>query len=238
MEAIRQNIPLAVAKIAEDPHATNLLAGAHTDDGREAFGAYSWTVLVGGGMMPDGWAKVFLEEFLSWCSKSATPVPQTLRNAIADRTAGRVQARRNRRNFMVQNYLHPASAKVQPPPVIPEIVVEEHHPPYPPLGHWICESRAIYDNWVDEIATCKLADNRKDRRPCHLLDTQHLLYDIKADESRAILGSDGSLQALVIRDFCGDRAAMGWVDGVIRAGSKVKKSARVSTVYIFAVDFN
>ncbi|TFK72410.1 hypothetical protein BDN72DRAFT_749459, partial [Pluteus cervinus] len=98
--------------------------------------------------------------------------------------------------------------------------------PYPPRGFFVCETQPIFDTWQPHLASRKLADQRHARRPCLLLDSTKLRYDVGPRESRLFYHKKKVVGG-VFRRVCPNKNGVKWVDGVVCKEVNYKKSARL-----------
>ncbi|TFK59493.1 hypothetical protein BDN72DRAFT_734678, partial [Pluteus cervinus] len=97
---------------------------------------------------------------------------------------------------------------------------------YPPKGSFVCETQAIFNIWQPHLKNRKLADQRHARRPCHLLDSTKLRYDVGPRESR-LFYYKGKVVGGVFRRVTRNKEAVKWGDHVVRKEADFKKSVRL-----------
>ncbi len=106
--------------------------------------------------------------------------------------------------------------------------------PYPPVGHWICETDPIDAKWRKYLEEDPRAqpDRRRPRLPLSRIDVHMLRCDIRAGESVIIIDKDtGELVMVVFRSFSNHPGLLAHIDGVIKRAVEYHKSMRVSDFY-------
>lgn len=174
------------------------------------------------------WMAKFLPEFISWCGQKDVAAAASLQQAISSRNLAASAQRRFRHNLTIHSYIHPRAPEVAPPPACQEIHVQKLEVPYPPLGHWACETPEIFNLWSKHLATRKLPEPREKRQKCLLVDLSRVTT-IKRDESRLIYdAAGGELIGVVYRDFCGSQEVLEWADDIIKRRTGFIRTVRVS----------
>jgi hypothetical protein len=169
-----------------------------------------------------------LRNFLAWSGNPRLGCPAAVKQAIASRKSRKELRRTQKRDFATIAGLNwPAIRRDQYLSTIPTFFVEELDEPYPPLGHWVCETGRIRAKWEHHIKKGKQPDSRKRRLPMMELEPERLVHDVDESESRIFASKAGSA-LIVLRDFCPDDEALAWVDATVMAGVQARKSVRVS----------
>ena len=88
-------------------------------------------------------------------------------------------------------------------------------PHYPPLGHWVADTKDIETKWVQHLATYHLSDKKHKRYPTMLLDPSKF-------ESREVVG-------MVIRNYGNHKEFLDWASSTLKKKStEIAHSVRVS----------
>ena len=74
------------------------------------------------------------------------------------------------------------------------------------------------------------------RDSARLLDSSKLQLTIPANQNAIIRDRSGHLIAIVLRNFCEDEEVLAWVNEVIAADVKIKRSVRVSRAAVTAFE--
>ncbi len=114
---------------------------------------------------------------------------------------------------------------------IPVYIVSPLPTPYPPLDHHIAESPEIRNMWYNHLAFGKQPDSRRRRHPMVDLDPAKLIKDIGPDESACFKTKSGEIVGLVIRNFCGSKAAIAFAGEVATTQLPNRRNVRVSSLF-------
>ncbi|RXW17374.1 hypothetical protein EST38_g8480 [Candolleomyces aberdarensis] len=100
---------------------------------------------------------------------------------------------------------------------------------YPPRDQWVASTPRIYDTWVTYLANCELADQRKSRKPIHLLDPKKIAHSIPEDLSCLVFDSSTKSSdpiLAVFRKFCNLRPLLNFATGIVSRGAAVRRNVR------------
>ncbi|KAH6883659.1 hypothetical protein BKA70DRAFT_1471172 [Coprinopsis sp. MPI-PUGE-AT-0042] len=102
---------------------------------------------------------------------------------------------------------------------------------YPPLGHWVAETRAIFDQCHPFLRGQRLADARGNRYPVHLLEAGRLVHTIPENLTCLIYDANTKqLIASVVRNFSQSPTLLEWVGETIQEAVDTRKSVRTLEV--------
>lgn len=100
--------------------------------------------------------------------------------------------------------------------------------PYPPVGHWIAESKDTFRSWDRYFDNAPRPDKRKARQPVHLIDNKKIQLTVPAELSCLLMDrSTGEMFCAVIRNFCPNPAILAWARRSISQAVSERKSSRV-----------
>jgi hypothetical protein len=113
--------------------------------------------------------------------------------------------------------------------------------PYPPVGHWICETDAIDAKWGKYLEEDPRAqpDRRRPRLPLFHMDVNMLKCDIRPGETAIIKDKDtGELVMVIFCSFSNHPGLLAHVDDIIKCAVEYRKSMRVSGFYQSLISYN
>ncbi|KAM6489122.1 hypothetical protein JOM56_010310 [Amanita muscaria] len=217
----------------ENDALCSIIAHARTDEGRDEL-----VKTLKAKMVYHGASEFALENpellrsFFSYCGKNKTSIGGNLSVALAQRSSYLKQHKRAQRMVVDDIGLNWKSAKQDMRrdamlSGIPELEVVWLDKPYPPLGHWVCDTPEIYQLWEWRIKKGPLSDTRSklSRKPLMHLDWTRI-KTIQHKESVRLVNKDGELVGLVIRNFCKDVLALNWINSLTERAVGLKKSCR------------
>lgn len=151
---------------------------------------------------------------------------------IASKAAGfktsKSRVRKRKRNFIDDAGLHVSDADRKAfLDTIPVYKVKALPTPYPPFKKIVSETPGIHKKWYGYFKTGYQADKRKARLAIHHLNPKKLQLDIGPTENARILGPDGKLVGLVIRNFCPSDEAVAWADDAVESQVSHRRNIRV-----------
>lgn len=189
--------------------------------------------MYGGGLIP--FASVCPHIWLSILLLKATyrenpqDVPEQVTSALSKRVQLESAYKHRRRQFAGLIGLAPQS-RGQRMKGIHEIFYPKLQEEYPPHGKDIYEADAVRKIWENYRRTKPLPDKRGNWKKYHKLDPGRLQHIVGENESIIIRDSDSKeIVCMVVRNFSNNEGnILEWINGVIKANTKVRKSIRVS----------
>jgi hypothetical protein len=113
--------------------------------------------------------------------------------------------------------------------------------PYPPAGHWVCETDAIDAKWRRYLEEDPRAqpDRRRARSPLFRVDVDMLRCDIRPGESVIIIDEHtGELVMVIFCSFSNHPGLLAHIDDVIKRAVEYRKSMRVSDFCQSLISYN
>lgn len=103
-----------------------------------------------------------------------------------------------------------------------------HGQEHPTPGHWIAETKAVYDLCSEYIRLQKLADSRDGRYPVERMDPDRIIRTIPPELSCLIFDVDTKeLVASIVRNFSRSQTLLDWAKETIDLAVAMRRSARL-----------
>lgn len=139
---------------------------------------------------------------------------------------------KNQKNSHRKALLQTTGVTRSQPIVFQEFYLPKLQESYPPMNHWIADTKNIHTEWEQHLETYKLSDSRHHRYPSHLLDVASLKLDILPNMSAIIYDAHTKdIVGVVVRNFSNSDKVLTWATDILKRSTEVAKSVRVS-IYI------
>lgn len=173
-----------------------------------------------------------MHNLLSWAGKADGSLNGRIANLMRERAIAKAKHHSAKRKLVTAANLNPnAVNKGQFYSKIPKIAVTPLATPFPPPYLYVSESERIYKKNVKFVLERDLPDDRKWRKLIYQLkDPTKLAYDLPQSESAVFVDSNEKVVAVVIRNACGHKEVLEFLDSAVEKVVATRNNVRVSEI--------